>query len=66
MMFAREAVQGAHAFFDGGQGFGVVFDFVQLFVEGVAGFVKINDGLFEQFGGFLEGVAGGGEVVGFA
>ena len=65
MVFAREAVQGAHAFFDGGQGFGVVFDFVQLFVEGVAGFVEVNDGLFEQFGGFLEGVAGGGEVVDF-
>ena len=66
VVFAGECVQGAHSRFGFGERCGVVFDFVQLFVEGVAGFVEVNDGLFEQFGGFLEGVAGGGEVVGFA
>ena len=66
VVFAGKGVQRAHPRFGLGKGFGVVFDFAQLFGEAVARLTEIHRALFEQFGGFAVVVVDGGEVFGFA
>ena len=66
VVFARERVQGAHPRFGFGKRCGVVFNFIQLFGERIAGLTQVHGALFEQFGGFAVVVVDGGEVFGFA
>ena len=64
VVFARQAVQFAHAVFDARQGFRVVFGARELLRQGVGAFVEVDGALFDEFGQRCEAGVGAGQLFG--